>query len=172
MKTSDNTILLVEDDLNDVLLMQRAFRKANLTNPLHVARDGLEAIEYLTHQGQFADATRYPPPTLMVLDLKMPRKNGFETLEWLRQQPGLKRMVAVVLSSSSERADIDRAYDLGANSYLVKPADFQTLVRLVSSLANHWLDCSQMPDLEDEARGSAGCLAPRLKPPRASWKTH
>src|SRR5207247_353014 len=124
---SGNTILLVEDDPNDVLLMQRAFRKANLTNPLHVARDGQEAIEYLAHQGNFADVRRYPPPTLMLLDLKMPRKNGFETLEWLRQQPGLKRMVVIVLSSSSELADINRAYDLGANSYLVKPADFQRL---------------------------------------------
>ena len=151
MKTSDNTILLVEDDPNDVLLMQRAFRKVNLTHPLHVARDGQEAIEYLSHQGKFADVTRYPAPTLMLLDLKMPRKNGFETLEWLRQQPILKRTVVIVLTSSSERADINRAYDLGANSYLVKPGDFQTLVSLVNSLANYWLTTNENSEPQDEA---------------------
>jgi len=151
VKTSANTILLVEDDPSDVLLMQRAFRKANLTNPLQVARDGQEAIEYLNHEVSFADLTRYPPPTLMILDLKMPRKDGFETLEWLRQQPRLKRIVAVVLSSSSERADINRAYDLGANSYLVKPGDFQTLVDLVSSLANYWLAANQNSNLQGKA---------------------
>jgi CheY-like chemotaxis protein len=131
--------------------MQRAFRKANLTNPLHVARDGQEAIDYLSHRGKFADAKQYPPPTLMLLDLKMPRKNGFETLEWLRQQPGLKRTVAVILSSSSERDDINRAYDLGANSYLVKPGDFQALVSLVTSLAAYWLAANENSDVQDEA---------------------
>jgi len=131
--------------------MQRAFRKANLTNPLHVARDGQEAIEYLSHQGKFADATRYPSPILMLLDLKMPRKNGFETLEWLRQQPVLKRTVAVILSSSSERADINRAYDLGANSYLVKPGDFQALVQLVTTLASYWLAANANSDSQDDA---------------------
>src|SRR5213083_2171116 len=147
MNTSGYTILLVEDDSNDVLLMQRAFRKANLTHPVQVARDGQEAIEYLNHQGNFADVTRYPTPTLMLLDLKMPRKNGFETLEWLRQQPGLKRIVVIVLSSSSETADIKRAYDLGANSYLVKPGDFQSLVDRVSLLANYWLAVNEKSDL-------------------------
>ena len=131
--------------------MQRAFRKANLTHPLHVARDGQEAIDYMSHQGKFADATQYPAPTLMLLDLKMPRKNGFEMLEWLRQQPVLKRTVAVVLSSSSEREDINRAYDLGANSYLVKPGDFQTLVNLVTKLASYWLAANQNSDPQDEA---------------------
>ena len=131
--------------------MQRAFRKANLTHPLHVARDGQEAIEYLSHQGKFADAKQYPAPTLMLLDLKMPRKNGFETLEWLRQQPVLKRTVAVVLSSSNERADINRAYDLGANSYLVKPGNFAALVNLVTTLATYWLAANENSDLPDEA---------------------
>jgi CheY-like chemotaxis protein len=151
MKTSDSTVLLVEDDANDVFLMQRAFRKANVTNPLHVARDGQEAIDYLNHLGSFADVTENPPPTLMLLDLKMPRKNGFEILEWLRQQPGLKRMVAVVMSSSSEMTDINRAYDLGANSYLVKPGDFQTLVDLVNLLAGYWLGLNEKPEIQNEA---------------------
>ena len=158
MKTSGYTILLVEDDSNDVLLMQRAFRKANLTNPLHVARDGQEAMEYLDHQGNFGDVTRYSPPTLILLDLKMPRKNGFETLEWLRQQPGLKRMVVIVLSSSSEITDINRAYDLGANSYLVKPGEFKTLVELVKLLATYWLAVNKTSELQNERE--AVCVMP------------
>jgi CheY-like chemotaxis protein len=164
MKTSGDTILLVEDDPNDVLLMQRAFRKANLTNPLPVARDGQEAIEYLNHQGHFADVTRYPPPTLMLLDLKMPRKDGFETLEWLRQQPGLKRIVVIVLSSSSELADINRAYDLGANSYLVKPGDFLALVDLVNSLASYWLAVNRKSDLQDEVVAVSGRSCAQTQP--------
>ncbi len=147
MNRSNSAVLLVEDDANEVFLMQRAFQKAGLKNPLPVARDGQEAIDYLSHQGQFNDTTRYPSPGLMLLDLKMPRKNGFEVLEWLRQQPGLKPLIVVVLSSSSLITDINRAYDLGANSYLVKPGDFDTLIQLVKTLEAYWLMLNQNPDL-------------------------
>jgi len=147
MNRSNSAVLLVEDDANEVFLMQRAFQKAGLKNPLPVARDGQEAIDYLSHQGQFKDTTRYPSPGLMLLDLKMPRKNGFEVLEWLRQQPGLKPLIVVVLSSSSLITDINRAYDLGANSYLVKPGDFDTLIQLVKTLDAYWLTLNQNPDL-------------------------
>src|SRR5207249_12207698 len=132
------TILLAEDDANEVFLMQRAFQKAGLKNPLHVACDGQEAIDYLSHQGQFNDTTRYPSPALMLLDLKMPRKNGFEVLEWLRQQPGLKPLIVVVLSSSSLITDINRAYDLGANSYRLTPGHLDTLLQLGTPLAPSW----------------------------------
>src|SRR5213083_1355223 len=147
MNESDQTILLVEDDADEVFLIERAFRKAQLSRPLRVARDGQEAIDYLNHQGNFRDSTRYPTPALMLLDLKMPRKNGFEVLEWLRQQPGLKPLIVVVLSSSSLISDINRAYDLGANSYLVKPGDFDTLMQLVKTLDAYWLTLNQNPDL-------------------------
>ena len=147
MNTSNSTVLLVEDDVNEVFLMQRAFQKAGLKNPLQVARDGQEAIDYLNHQGQFIDTMRYPSPALMLLDLKMPRKNGFEVLEWLRQQPGLKPLIVIVLSSSSLITDINRAYDLGANSYLVKPGDFDALIQLVKTLDAYWLTLNQNPDL-------------------------
>jgi len=147
MELFDHTILLVEDDPNEVFLMERAFQKARLANPLRVARDGQEAIDYLNHQGHFSDTARYPAPTLMLLDLKMPRRNGFEVLEWLRQQPGLKRLVVVVLTSSNLTADVNRAYELGTNSYLVKPGDFETLINLVKSLDTYWLDLNRKPDL-------------------------
>ena len=147
MNISNYAVLLVEDDPNEVFLMQRAFQKARLNTPLFVVRDGQEAIDYLNRQDKFADTTRFPEPSLMLLDLKMPRKNGFEVLEWVRQQPGLKRLVVVVLTSSNQIADIDRAYDLGANSYAVKPGDFETTINLVKTFDSYWGRLNHRPDL-------------------------
>jgi len=150
MSLSEQVILLVDDDANEVLLMERAFQKANMKNRLNVARDGQQAIDYLHRQGNFADTTRYPTPILILLDLKMPGKNGFEVLEWLRRQPGLRRLLVVVLSSSNLIDDVNRAYDLGANSYLVKPGDFATLIDLVKTLGTYWLRLNRHPDVEPE----------------------
>ena len=127
MTLDQATILLAEDDQNDVFFMQRAFSQARLLNPLKVVRDGEETIHYLQGEGVYADRVQYPFPVLLLLDLRMPRRNGFEVLEWLRQQPGLKRLTVVVLTSSKEGPDINRSYDLGANSYLIKPPDADTL---------------------------------------------
>src|SRR5262245_41538389 len=118
MTFSSCTVLLVDDDPDAGFLLQRAFRKANRANRIDVVHDGQEAIDYLSHQGAYMDRERYPAPVLMLLDLKMPRKTGFELLEWLRRQPGLKRLVVVVLTSSNQSADINLAYELGSNSYL------------------------------------------------------
>lgn len=145
-------ILLVEDDPNDVLLIQRAFRKANLANPLYVVEDGENALAYLAGQGDYADRQQYPLPVLMLLDLKLPRKSGFEVLEWLRQQPGLKRLLVVVLTSSANGPDINRAYDLGANSYLVKPVSFDALLEMVRTLGAYWLILNEKPQVVDEQR--------------------
>ncbi len=150
--SSSDTVLLVEDDPDAVFLLQRAFRKANLQNPIEVARDGQEAIDYLSQQGAYAHRKRDRQPVLMLLDLKMPRKTGFEVLEWLRQQPGLQRLVVVVLTSSNQPADINRAYDLGSNSYLVKPAAFDALVQMVSRIGNYWLELNQRPDLPGNSK--------------------
>jgi CheY-like chemotaxis protein len=127
----------VEDDPNDVLLTQRAFRRANIVNPLQVVQDGEVAVLYLDGQG--------PLPTLMLLDLKLPRLSGLEVLEWLEQQPELKRLPVVVLTSSRENADVNRAYDLGANSYLVKPVAFNNLLEMVRSLNEYWLILNEKP---------------------------
>ncbi|PYM17020.1 MAG: two-component system response regulator [Verrucomicrobia bacterium] len=143
---SNCAVLLAEDDPNEVFLMERAFHKANLKNPMHVVRDGQEAIDYLSHQGNFTDTTCHPTPKLMLLDLKMPRKNGFEVLEWLRQQPALRPLIVVVLSSSDLADDVNRAYDLGANSYLVKPGDFEALITMVKTLDAYWLKLNQQVD--------------------------
>lgn len=147
MNFAPYTILLVEDDPNDVLLIQRAFRKANLVNSLEVVRDGEEAVVYLAGEGPYADRERFPLPVLMLLDLKLPRKAGLEVLGWLRQQPSLKRLPVVVLTSSRETADINRAYELCANSYLVKPVAFDALLEMVKTLNMYWLVLNQRPEV-------------------------
>ena len=141
------TILLVEDDPNDVFLIQRAFRKANLANPVQVMKDGEAAVLYLSGQEPYADRDRYPLPMLMLLDLKLPRRSGLEVLEWLKQQPKLKRLPVVVLTSSREHTDLNRAYDLGANSYLVKPVAFDSLLNMVQTLNQYWLIINESPNL-------------------------
>src|SRR5438477_12877403 len=116
-----SVILLAEDREDDVLLIRRAFNKANLLNPLHLVHDGDEAIAYLKGEGQFANRAEYPLPSLLLLDLKMPRRDGFEVLQWVREQSSLKALRVIVLTSSEHIQDVNRAYDLGANSFLVKP---------------------------------------------------
>lgn len=144
MSTRTHAILLVEDNEDDILLIERAFRKANVANPLVVVHDGEEAVAYLS------DLDGNPIPELVLLDLKLPRKSGFEVLAWLRAQPGLRRLPVVVLTSSGETPDIDRAYDLGANSYLVKPVGFEALLEMVKALGLYWLLLNRKPSLARE----------------------
>jgi CheY-like chemotaxis protein len=140
MKLTGNfTILLAEDVEDDVFFMRRALRQANISNPLQVASDGQVAIDYLSGQGQYADRSQYPMPSLVFLDLKMPHKNGFEVLEWIRQQPELETLTVIVLTSSSEELDIHQTYRLGARSFLIKPPTPEMLVDLLDSLKNYWL---------------------------------
>jgi CheY-like chemotaxis protein len=143
-------ILLVEDDPNDIILIKRAFEKANITNPLQVVENGEEAISYLTGKGRYGDRVKCPLPMLLLLDLKLPRKSGHEVLEWLRKQPMLKRLTVVVLTSSQQSSDINRAYDLGANSYLVKPVTFDALVEMVKALNFYWVILNEKPIIKGE----------------------
>jgi CheY-like chemotaxis protein len=143
----DAVILLAEDREEDVLLMRRAFEKANLLNPLYVVRDGVEAMAYLQGEGQFSNRAEYPLPTLMLLDLKMPRRDGFEVLRWIRRHPTLSALRVVVLTSSNEIRDVNRAYELGANSFLVKPVDFEHFVEMNLALKGYWLWLSQAPEI-------------------------
>jgi CheY-like chemotaxis protein len=146
MTLENATILLAEDDPNDVFFIKRGFEKAHLVNPLQVVGDGEQAIEYLRGDGPYADRTQYPFPFLLLLDLRLPRKSGFEVLSWLRQQPGLKRLTTVVLTSSKEGPDINRAYDLGANSYLIKPPDAEALLNMFQRLNGYWVALNRPPD--------------------------
>jgi len=143
--TANNTILIVEDDFNDVLLLQRAFRKANLKYPLQVVEDGESAILYLRGEEPFADRDRYPLPKLMLLDLKLPRKSGLEVLMCLREDPKLKCLPVVMLTSSRENTDIKQAYMLGANSYLVKPVNFDAFLEMIKTLNLYWLLLNETP---------------------------
>ncbi len=140
-------ILLVEDDPNDVLLVQRAFHKGKLNTTVHVASDGQQAEDYLAGRAGYADRSAHPLPLLLLLDLKLPRKSGHEVLAWLREQPVLKRVPVVVLTSSRESPDITRAYELGANSYLIKPVVFDDLVELMQRLNFYWRLTNQPPPL-------------------------
>ena len=142
------TILLAEDNSTDALMVQRAFKKAHLMNPVQVVDDGDKAVAYLGGQGVYADREKYPLPVLLLLDLKLPRRSGLEVLEWLRQQEGLKRLPVIVLTSSKESADVNRAYDLGANSYLVKPVDFDLLLEMVKTLGLYWVVMNQKPETD------------------------
>jgi CheY-like chemotaxis protein len=136
-------VLIAEDDPSDVFLLQRAFAAAEVPATLHVVRDGQEAIDYLEGQDGFSDRSTYPLPDLILLDLKMPRMNGFDVLGWLRQKPGLKRLLVTVLTSSDQPKDINRAYDLGANSYLVKPHGSNDLTELVKRVQRYWLESNR-----------------------------
>jgi len=140
-------ILLVEDDPNDALLIQRAFQKAGFRNKLRVVSDGAEATDYLAGRGSYANRQRFPLPFLVLLDLKMPGIDGFEVLQWARAEPSLKRLLIVVLTSSNLQADVDRAYELGANSYLVKPVEFAEMVHLIHRFEVYWGEMNRTPTL-------------------------
>src|ERR1051325_6341901 len=146
MNRSLFTVLQVDDDRNDLLLMRPALELAKLPVNILCASDGAEAMDYLAGNGIHADRDRYPMPSLILLDLKMPRKNGFEVLQWIRCQPKLKRLPVAVFTSSIHGADIDRAYDCGANSYLIKPVTLDALVELVTGLVYYWGSLKQAAD--------------------------
>jgi CheY-like chemotaxis protein len=139
-------VLLVEDNRDDALLIRRAFRKAGLAAPAHV-EDGEAAVAYLVHAGADEDGAPGLLPGLVLLDLKLPRKSGLDVLAWLRVQDTLRRLPVVVLTSSRAAPDVRRAYDLGANSYLVKPVGFEALLQLVETLGLYWLTLNEPPDI-------------------------
>ena len=146
---TEQPLLIVEDNSDDRILLQRAFRRARLANPVHMVTDGEEAVAYLLGEGRFADREANPFPVLVLLDLKHPRRSGLEVLKWMREHPTLRRLPVVVLTSSKEQSDINVAYDLGANSYLTKPVEFDALIELVSTLNLFWLLLSERPQVEE-----------------------
>ena len=143
----EKPILIVEDLKADAVLIERSLRKARITNPCNIVSDGQQAIDYLAGTGQYSDRSRFRTPVLMLLDLKLPRRDGFEVLTWIRQQDVLKRLPVVVLTASNRSGDINRAYDLGANSYLVKPVEDDALVELFRTLDLYWLILNEPPEL-------------------------
>lgn len=142
------TILHAEDDPNDVLLIERAFRKANFSGKLLVINDGEQAVSYLKGENVYADREKYPFPTLLVMDLKLPRKSGLEVVSWVRSQAILRRLPIALLTSSRQPCDINTAFDSGVNCYLIKPVNFDDLVQTVKTLDLFWLQMNQPPEME------------------------
>jgi CheY-like chemotaxis protein len=141
-----SVILLAEDREDDILLIRKSFARAYITNPLHVVRDGEELIAYLEGEGKYANRDEYPLPDLLLLDLKMPRKDGFEVLAWIRKHPTLRSLPVVVLTSSENMRDVNNAYQLGANSFLVKPMDFENFIEMSRFIGGFWLQMNKGPE--------------------------
>ena len=139
------SILQVEDEENDVFFFKLAAEKAGLLNPLQVARDGREAIDYLAGADKYADRHQFPLPVIILLDLKLPQVPGLEVLKFIRSQPQLAKVVVIVLSSSDQDSDVEAAYRLGANSYIVKPANPAELDHAVSLIKTYWLRLCRLP---------------------------
>ena len=133
-------LLLIEDDANDILLFQKAISKSELDVELVVQRDGEKAISYLSGGIEGKDQ---PDPDLVLLDLKLPRRSGFEVLEWIKNHPKLNTTPVVILSSSKQSQDVNNAYKLGANSFLVKPTGFTELNKLIADLGSYWFRHNQ-----------------------------
>jgi CheY-like chemotaxis protein len=139
------TILLVEDTDDDVFFLKRALRDAGIGNPMQVAVDGQQAIDYLEGKGSFADREKYPLPFLVLLDLKLPYVMGLDVLKWIRSQNEFDNMLVVVLTSSQQDSDITATYRLGGNSYLIKPPSREKLHELVKILGEYWLRHNETP---------------------------
>jgi CheY-like chemotaxis protein len=137
--TNQPAMLYVEDEKSDVLLLRVAFASAHLTNPVHIAVDGAEAIDYLAGNGPFADRNLHPLPALVLLDLNLPKKSGFEVLNWIRQQPEFYSLPVVIYTSSVGLIDQDTARMFGATDYFVKRSGVSHIAELVRRLAERWL---------------------------------
>ena len=130
---NQQTILLVEDNEDDTFITRRAFEKAGVPNPIQVVQDGEQTIDYLLGQNNYSNRQRHPLPVIILLDLNLPKKNGLEVLEWLRQQPELRRIAVHILTASSRSLDVERASQLGANLFMIKPSKFGELVELIKA---------------------------------------
>ena len=145
MNQNSVDILLVEDNINDAELAIRQLKKHNMTNNLVHVHDGEEALDFIFGTGKFSDRTIGHPPKLVLLDIKMPKVNGLEVLEKIKSDPRTKKIPVVILTSSKEDPDIQKCYDLGANSYIVKPVNFEGFAEAIKNLGFYWLLLNQPP---------------------------
>jgi CheY-like chemotaxis protein len=141
------TILLVEDEPTDAALITRAFEKARVRNPVIHLADGDQVLRYLAGKGEYADRVKYPLPAVILLDLKLPGATGMQILQWMRVQGEIRRIPVVVLTSDESPKTIDAAYDLGANSYLVKPGNAAEVARMVQTIQQYWVELNEPPQL-------------------------
>jgi len=140
--------LIVEDNEDDIFFVERIFKQIGARCELKFARDGIEAIEYLSGKGAFQDRAKYPMPTIILMDLKMPRRNGFEVLEWMHNQAEIRLIPTIVVTSSTLQEDVTRAYRLGANAVMNKPVDKDSLLQMLKSFHIYWTDFVEMPEVK------------------------
>lgn len=168
MKKYYSTILVVDDDSNDLILIERAFRAIGVTDPIHTVQGGLEAIAYMMGEGKYADRSNYSYPTFITTDLKMPGADGFAVLEHLKKNPEWAIVPTVVLTSSRDLDDIKKAYMLGASSYHVKPSSPEALRQQLKVLHDYWMTC-EVPQVDSSGRqletDSKGKLGERFPQP-------
>lgn len=151
MKTAHPTILIVDDSEDDQFLIKNAFKKIGVTDPIHTVGDGVEAIAYMMGEGKFADRKKFAYPTFILTDLKMPRKDGFAVLEFLKGNPEWAVIPTIVFSASFDLDDIKKAYMLGASSYHVKPRTHGALVHQILVLHAYWMTC-EVPEVDSSGR--------------------
>lgn len=149
MKNNSIELLLVEDNPQDLELTKRALKKSNLANRIHVARDGAEALDFLFCEGEYANRDASETPNLILLDLMLPKINGLEVLKRIKTDPRTKATPVVVLTSSKEQRDVIESYQLGVNSYIVKPVDFEQFSSAVQELGLYWLILNHPPQTQD-----------------------
>lgn len=137
------TILIAEDSEDDAFFLERAFRKIGLKNPVQILTDGAAVMDYLKAEGKFKDRSEYPFPSVLFLDIKMPRVSGFEVLHWLKENEQCKIIPTMVFSSSEQPEDIERAYQLGVNAYIVKPNKAEDLEVILRSTYEFWSHCAK-----------------------------
>jgi CheY-like chemotaxis protein len=142
----NRTILMVDDDPDDFFLAREAFKDNGLPIDFQLLSDGEELMDYLYRRGKFADLAERPFPCLILLDLNMPKKDGREALSEIRNEPDFRRIPIVIFTTSMEESDISRSYELGANSYITKPATFEDLSKVMKKLGEYWLDVVKLPD--------------------------
>jgi CheY-like chemotaxis protein len=146
------TILYADDDAEDRMLVKDAWAESRLANELHFVEDGEELMEYLRHTGKYAHLDRHSLPGMILLDLNMPRKDGREALQEIKADPRLRSIPVVILTTSKAEEDILRAYDLGVNSFILKPVTFESLVEITKALSKYWFEVVELPpSTQDEA---------------------
>lgn len=145
------TILMADDDADDRLMTQEAFEASHLNNDLKFVENGVELLDYLYHRGKYSDPASSPRPSIILLDLNMPKKDGREALEEIKSDPSLRNIRIIVLTTSKAEEDIYRTYNLGAASYITKPVTFESLVDVIRTLGKYWLEIVELAD--DETRG-------------------
>ena len=131
-------ILLAEDNEDDIIIIERVWKKNSINNQLCVVRDGEECLEYLRHQGEYSDLKKYPDPGLLLLDLNMPKMGGLETLKEIRNDPVLSRLPVVIMTTSRSDEDRLQSFDLKVNAYVVKPVGFENLIEVVKRIHQFW----------------------------------